>query len=71
MARKQATKAVRPVLRESEAHRVYIWRLSELKKAGLDSDAAKRLADSDFDLHKALEMLENGCSSDLLLEIAL
>ena len=60
-----------PVTGETEPHKVYLWRLRCLKEAGLDADAAKRVAGSDFDLHMALDMLVNGCSPELLLEIVL
>lgn len=56
---------------ETEAHKVYLWRLRVLTKAGLPPQIAKPIADSEFDLHKAEEMLAAGCSHDTLLRIAL
>lgn len=56
---------------ESEAHRVYLWRLESLEAAGMPKALAKLVADSSFDLRKAEEMLADGCSPELLLKIAL
>lgn len=56
---------------ESEAHRVFLWRLKRLERAGMPRQLAKRVADTDFDLATAEEMLAAGCSHDLLLDIAL
>jgi hypothetical protein len=56
---------------ETESHRVFLWRLSELERAGMPRQLAKRVAESDFDLRKAVDMLAAGCSPELLLEIAL
>lgn len=56
---------------ESEAHRVYLMRLDRLEKAGMPRQLAKRIAESDFDLHKAEDMLAAGCSHELLMDIVL
>ncbi len=70
MARQQKVRDL-AVTGETEQHKVYLWRLKCLKEAGLDADAAKRVADTDFDLHRCLDMLAAGCSHELLLEIVL
>lgn len=56
---------------ETEQHRLFLWRKHELEKAGLDSDAARRIAETDYDLHSAIAMLDAGCSPALLLSIVL
>ena len=60
-----------PVERESPAQRLYLWRLDQLERAGMPRRLAKKIADSEFDLHTATDMLAAGCSPELLLEIAL
>lgn len=60
-----------PLEKETEPQRVYLWRLRCLERAGMTRQLAKRVAGSDFDLTKALDMLEQGCSPELLLDIAL
>jgi hypothetical protein len=55
-----------------EVERVERWRADELERAGYPSDAAARLAARhDVDLHRAVELLENGCSPELALRILL
>lgn len=58
-------------LGEPEGHKVYLWRLDNLERAGMPRALAKKLADNEFDLWKAVEMLAAGCSPELLLDIAL
>lgn len=56
---------------ESESHRVFLWRLKCLEQAGMPRELAKRVADSDFDLHTATDMLAANCPHETLLTIAL
>jgi hypothetical protein len=55
---------------ESEEERVARWRAEALERAGYDSAAAAELAGrADVDLHRAIGLLENGCSPELALRI--
>ena len=55
---------------ESEVERVERWRAQALERAGYSAEAARELsARLDVDLHRAIGMLENGCSQELALEI--
>jgi hypothetical protein len=57
---------------ESELTQVERWRVDELERAGYDPRAAMTLAArQDVDLHRAVELLRNGCSPDLALKILL
>ena len=56
---------------ETEEHKVYLWRLRCLEEAGIDTDAAKRIADTEFDLHVCLGMISSGCPTETLLRIVL
>jgi hypothetical protein len=48
------------------------WRQQELERAGYDSKSAFVLAVSlEVDLHGAVDLLKNGCSAELALEILL
>src|SRR5688500_17714341 len=51
------------VLYVSEIDRIERWRHEELERAGYDSDSALVLAAShEVDLHKAVRLLERGCT---------
>jgi hypothetical protein len=55
---------------ETEAERVERWRVEELQRAGYDTQSASELAArSDVDLHRAVALVEQGCSIELALEI--
>jgi hypothetical protein len=59
-------------LEETEAGRVVRWRAEELERAGYDAGSAAELAErNDVDLHRAVELLEQGCSVELALQILL
>lgn len=59
-------------IRQSEEERVAHWRLEQLLRAGYDETAALILADQhDVDLHLAVELVRQGCSSDTALRILL
>ena len=55
-----------------EIERVICWRASELIRAGYDPTVAVDLAERPHvDLHRALELVERGCSPDLATQILL
>ena len=55
-----------------ELERVELWRLDVLERAGYDAEAAAVLAASpEVDLHRAVSLLERGCSVALALQILL
>lgn len=57
---------------ETEAERVERWRADELIRAGYDPDAAAKLAAHlEVDIRMAAQMLEQGCSPELALQILL
>ncbi len=48
------------------------WRVQSLSRAGYDAESAAVLAAShEIDLHRAVQLLERGCSVDLALQILL
>ncbi len=60
------------VLYVSESDRIEQWRHEALGRAGYDPESALVLAAShDVDLHKAVGLLERGCSVELALQILL
>jgi hypothetical protein len=59
-------------VRLTEQELVEQWRAEELERAGYPPSAAVELAArADVDLHRAAELLENGCSPELALQILL
>jgi hypothetical protein len=54
-----------------EAQDIYGWRLLCLSMAGYVYDHAHALAESQCDLHRALELAANDCPHDLALRILL
>jgi hypothetical protein len=57
---------------ESEMSQVERWRADELERAGYDPRAAATLAKRhDVDLHRAADLLHNGCPPELALQILL
>jgi len=57
---------------ESELTQVERWRIDELERAGYDPRAAMMLAARhDVDLHRAVDLLRQGCSTELALKILL
>ncbi len=57
---------------ESEIERIERWRAGELERAGYDASAASELAlRHDVDLHRAIDLLRQGCPADLALQILL
>jgi hypothetical protein len=59
-------------IEETEVERVERWRTEALENAGYDPDSAALLAARhDVDLHRAIEMVERGCSPETALRILL
>jgi hypothetical protein len=56
---------------ESEQAKVESWRLHVLMEAGYPLPLAERLAGSEADLHRAVELLTQGCSAQTAAEILL
>ena len=56
----------------AELERVERWRAEELERAGYAPDAAAELAARlDVDLHRAVDLLRQGCPHDVALAILL
>ena len=57
---------------ETEQERVQRWRVEALERAGYEPEAASELAARpDVDLHRAIQLIESGCSPELALQILL
>ena len=57
---------------ETEAEKVERWRAEALEKVGYDADSARQLAARpEVDLHRAVELVEAGCSPEVALRILL
>jgi hypothetical protein len=57
---------------ETEQERIARWRSEELERAGYEATAASLLATrADVDLHYAIDLLRNGCTPELALQILL
>jgi hypothetical protein len=55
---------------ETEIERVEHWRAEELIRAGYDpGDAVALAARHDIDLHFAVELVKQGCSHELAIDI--
>jgi hypothetical protein len=60
------------LLLETELGRVVEWRARELRRAGYDERAARRIAEQvDVDLHRAIDLLRSGCPAETALRILL
>jgi DNA-binding FadR family transcriptional regulator len=56
----------------TEIDRIEAWRAEELERAGYSADEASRLAGRhDIDLHRAVELIGQGCPPDIALRILL
>ena len=56
----------------TEIERIERWRAEALERAGYGPDAAREIAARlDVDLHIAMDLLAQGCSQDLALQILL
>ena len=58
-------------VRENERSKVESWRLHVLMEAGYPLPLAERLAGSDADLHRAVELIAQGCDPQTAAEILL
>jgi hypothetical protein len=59
-------------IEETEMDRVERWRAEALERVGYDADSAALLAARlDVDLHRAIELVEQGCAPDVALRILL
>ncbi len=56
---------------QSDRDRVASWRLHQLIEAGYPVHLAERLAHSEADLHRAIELLRSGCDATVAAEILL
>jgi hypothetical protein len=55
---------------KTELSQVERWRADELERAGFDARAAATIAARlDIDLHRATDLMSNGCSPELALQI--
>jgi bifunctional DNase/RNase len=58
------------VVDETEQARVELWRAEELIRAGYEpSDAIALAARHDIDLHRAVELIQQGCPYETAIEI--
>ncbi len=55
----------------SERAKVESWRLHVLIEAGYPLHLAERLAASEVDLHRAVELVDAGCGADVAADILL
>ena len=55
----------------SERAKVESWRLHVLMEAGYALSLAERIAATEVDLHRAVELLDAGCSPETAAEILL
>jgi hypothetical protein len=57
---------------ETESERVERWRMDELLRVGYDfQTAAVMAADTEVDLHTAVDLVEQGCPPDVAARILL
>lgn len=57
-------------IEETELERVVRWRAERLERAGYDASVAQELAArADVDLHRAIGLLEHGCSPETAARI--
>jgi hypothetical protein len=58
------------LLPETEIERIEQWRAEELERAGYEPRAAATIAARhDIDLHKAVDLLRQGCPAELAVQI--
>ena len=56
---------------DGEIAKVTGWRLHVLIEAGYPFETAERIAESEVDLHRAVELVTQGCSPDVAEKILL
>ena len=54
-----------------ESSKVESWRLHILIEAGYPAPLAEKIASSEADLHRAVEILQSGCTPETAAEILL
>jgi hypothetical protein len=54
-----------------ERTKVQSWRLHVLIEAGYPIELAERVADSEADLHEAVDLVEQGCTPEIAAQILL
>jgi hypothetical protein len=59
------------IYEETERSKVESWRLHVLIQAGYPLPLAEKLAGSDADLHRAVELVDNGCGHEVAAAILL
>jgi hypothetical protein len=57
--------------KENERSKVEGWRLHVLMEAGYPLPLAEKVAASEADLHRAVELLSSGCTAETAAEILL
>jgi hypothetical protein len=57
--------------RDGETDKVAGWRLHVLIEAGYPLETAERIATSDVDLHRAVELIRQGCPTEVAEKILL
>jgi hypothetical protein len=65
----ETTEYIEP--QESERSKVEGWRLHVLMEAGYPISLAERVAASEADLHRAVELVRSGCTPETAAEILL
>ena len=65
------TEVTETVICEGERAKVESWRLHVLIEAGYPLSLAERLAASEADLHRAVEIVRSGCAHETAAEILL
>lgn len=56
---------------QDERAKVQSWRLHVLIEVGYPIEVAERLAESDVDLHDAVQLIGRGCAADVAAAILL
>jgi hypothetical protein len=56
---------------QTDRDKVASWRLHQLIEAGYPVHLAERLAHSEADLHRAVELIRSGCDARVAAEILL
>jgi len=56
---------------QSEREKVEDWRLHVMVEAGYPTKLAEKLAHSEADLHRAVELVRSGCTCETAVEILL
>jgi hypothetical protein len=56
---------------QTERERIAGWRLHVLVEAGYPVHLAERMAHSEVDLHRAVDLVERGCDATVAAEILL